>query len=105
MAAGCKKSACTLGDELIHLVEGSADRNDLTADIFQDPDMERKILSKIEALKERLLLWTRRLNESVYLNKTQRISQCFTQFVPMLHSTCFYIKAADKKKQSGFEKK
>lgn len=95
MAAGCKKSACTLGDELIHLVEGSADRNDLTADIFQDPDMERKILSKIEALKERLLLWTRRLNESVYLNKTQRISQCFTQFVPMLHSTCFYIKAAD----------
>ncbi|XP_019132652.2 leucine-rich repeat-containing protein 9 isoform X2 [Larimichthys crocea] len=64
VAAGCKKSACTLGDELIHLVEGSADRNDLTADIFQDPDMERKILSKIEALKERLLLWTRRLNET-----------------------------------------
>nr|XP_046268045.1 leucine-rich repeat-containing protein 9 isoform X2 [Scatophagus argus] len=53
--AGCKKSACT--------TESSTDRSDPTADISRDHDMERKILSKIEALRERLVLWTRRLDE------------------------------------------
>ncbi|XP_051237082.1 leucine-rich repeat-containing protein 9 isoform X1 [Dicentrarchus labrax] len=61
--ATCKKSACTLEDGLTHLVEGSADRSDPTTDISRDPAMEHKIHSKIEALRERLLLWTRRLNE------------------------------------------
>ncbi|XP_035529277.1 leucine-rich repeat-containing protein 9 [Morone saxatilis] len=61
--ATCKKSACTLEDGSTHLVDGSADRSDPTTDISRDPAMEHKILSKIEALRERLLLWTRRLNE------------------------------------------
>ncbi|XP_028422571.1 leucine-rich repeat-containing protein 9 isoform X3 [Perca flavescens] len=61
--ASCKKSACTLEDESTHLVEGSVDRSDPTTDISRDPAMEHKILSKIEALRERLLQWTRRLNE------------------------------------------
>uniref|UniRef100_A0A8C4GVW8 Leucine rich repeat containing 9 n=1 Tax=Dicentrarchus labrax TaxID=13489 RepID=A0A8C4GVW8_DICLA len=79
--ATCKKSACTLEDGLTHLVEGSADRSDPTTDISRDPAMEHKIHSKIEALRERLLLWTRRLNESVYLNKIQRqLHSFFTQF-------------------------
>lgn len=50
-----------------HLVEGSVDRSDQTTDISHDPATEHKILSKIEALRERLALWTRRLDESVYL--------------------------------------
>ena len=49
-----------------HLVEG-----DPTTDIGCDPALEHKILTKIEALKERLVLWTRRLDESVYLNNSQ----------------------------------
>ncbi|KAI3367720.1 hypothetical protein L3Q82_026558, partial [Scortum barcoo] len=59
----CKKSACTLEDGLPHLAEGSPDRNDPSTDISRDPAMEQKILHKIEALKERLVLWTRRLDE------------------------------------------
>ncbi|KAK5857406.1 hypothetical protein PBY51_010654 [Eleginops maclovinus] len=61
MPASCKKSACTMEDGSTHLVEGSIDRSDITADI--SPAMEHKILSKIEALRERLQLWTRRLKE------------------------------------------
>ncbi|XP_070776726.1 leucine-rich repeat-containing protein 9 [Enoplosus armatus] len=60
--ASCKKSAYTLEDGSTHLVEGSADRSDLTADISHDPAMEHKILRKIKALRERLVLWTRRLD-------------------------------------------
>lgn len=65
--AGCKKSACTSEDGSTQAVEGPADRSEQTADIGRDPALEQKILSKIEALKERLALWTRRLEESVYL--------------------------------------
>ncbi|XP_074516923.1 leucine-rich repeat-containing protein 9 isoform X1 [Sebastes fasciatus] len=61
--AGCKKSACTLEDESTHLVEGSTDRGYPTTDISRDPAMDHKIHSKIEALRERLVLWTRRLDE------------------------------------------
>ncbi|XP_038584816.1 leucine-rich repeat-containing protein 9 isoform X3 [Micropterus salmoides] len=61
--ASCKKSSCTLDDGSTHLVEGSAVRRDPTADISRDLAMERKILSKIEALRERLGLWMRRLDE------------------------------------------
>ncbi|XP_029316164.1 leucine-rich repeat-containing protein 9 [Cottoperca gobio] len=61
--ASCKKSSCTLEDGSTHLVEGSSDRSDLTTDINRDPAMEHKILSKIESLRERLELWTRRLDE------------------------------------------
>lgn len=59
MPAGCKKSGCVLEDGLI-------DRNDPTSDNSGDPDMEHKILSKIVALKERLALWKKRLEKSVY---------------------------------------
>ncbi|KAF3844873.1 hypothetical protein F7725_008036 [Dissostichus mawsoni] len=49
------------GGRIHYLVEGSIDRSDLTADI--SPAMQHKILSKIEALRERLQLWARRLQE------------------------------------------
>ncbi|KAM9341102.1 leucine-rich repeat-containing protein 9 [Symphorus nematophorus] len=61
--AGCKKSASTMEDGSNHLVEDSANRSDPAADISCDPAVEHKILNKIEALKERLVLWTRRLDE------------------------------------------
>ncbi|XP_054470363.1 leucine-rich repeat-containing protein 9 [Anoplopoma fimbria] len=61
--ASVKKSSCTLEDGSSHLVEGSIDRSDPTTDINRDPAMEHKILSKIQALRERLVLWTRRLDE------------------------------------------
>ncbi|XP_070836208.1 leucine-rich repeat-containing protein 9 isoform X2 [Chaetodon trifascialis] len=61
--ASSKKSTCTPDDGSTHPVEGSTDRNDPTTDISRDPAIELKILSKIEALRERLVLWTRRLDE------------------------------------------
>ncbi|XP_077946052.1 leucine-rich repeat-containing protein 9 isoform X1 [Gasterosteus aculeatus] len=60
--ASCE-SACTLGDGSMHLVEGSIDRSDPTNDTGCDPALEHKILNKIDALRERLVLWTRRLDE------------------------------------------
>ncbi|XP_044023700.1 leucine-rich repeat-containing protein 9 isoform X2 [Siniperca chuatsi] len=63
LPASCKKSASTLEDGRTHLVEDSAVRSDPTADISHDPAMEHKILNKIEALRERIGLWTRRLDE------------------------------------------
>lgn len=85
MPAGSKKSACTLEDGSTHLVESSADRSDPTIDVSRDPAMEHKILSKIEALRERLVLWTRRLDEYVYL--IQSILQCFIECSPILSIT------------------
>ncbi len=93
MPAGCKKSACTLEDGSAHLVEAVADRSDPAADVSCDPVMERKILSKIEALKERLVQWTRRLDESVYLNKIKRVLQSFTQCGLILHCSCLCVQA------------
>ncbi|XP_034077932.1 leucine-rich repeat-containing protein 9 isoform X1 [Gymnodraco acuticeps] len=61
LPASCKKSACTMEDGSTHLVEGSIDRSDITTDI--SPAMQHKILSKIEAMRERLQLWARRLQE------------------------------------------
>ncbi|XP_041669217.1 leucine-rich repeat-containing protein 9 [Cheilinus undulatus] len=61
--AGCKKSACISEDASSHLVEGSADRSDTTVDISHDPALESKMLRKIEALRERLELWTRKMDE------------------------------------------
>uniref|UniRef100_A0A3B4XI37 Leucine rich repeat containing 9 n=1 Tax=Seriola lalandi dorsalis TaxID=1841481 RepID=A0A3B4XI37_SERLL len=46
--AGCKKSTCTC---------------DPFTDISRNPAMESKILIKMEALRERLTIWTRRLDE------------------------------------------
>ncbi|XP_019940178.2 leucine-rich repeat-containing protein 9 isoform X2 [Paralichthys olivaceus] len=62
----CKKSACTLDDAPggpTHPVDGSSNRWDPPTDVSCDPTMEPKIRIKIEALRERLTLWTRRLNE------------------------------------------
>ena len=71
--ASSKRSACTSDDGTPHLVECSADRGDPATDISRDPAMEQKILGKIEALRERLELWTRRLEESVYFKTVQYI--------------------------------
>ncbi|XP_035023864.2 leucine-rich repeat-containing protein 9 isoform X1 [Hippoglossus stenolepis] len=63
---GCKKSACKLDDAPggpTHLVDGSSNRWDPTTDVSCDPTMEPKILIKMEALRERLTLWMKRLNE------------------------------------------
>ncbi|XP_075964574.1 leucine-rich repeat-containing protein 9 [Anarhichas minor] len=61
--ASCKKPACTLEDGSTRAVEGSIDRSDQTTDISRDPAVEHKILNKIDALRERLVPWMRRLNE------------------------------------------
>ncbi len=63
-----------LGEGPTHLTEGAADRSNTTIDVSQDPVIEHKILNKIEALKERLVQWTRRLDESVYFNKMRENS-------------------------------
>lgn len=73
------------------MVEGSADRSDPTIDNSCDPAMEHKILSKVVALRERLVLWTRRLDESVYLNKIEYFTvlntiYCHTVQYMFLHS-------------------
>lgn len=66
------------------MVEGSADRSDPTIDNSCDPATEHKILSKIVALRERLVLWTRRLDESVYLNKIRiTFKHMINKTVPM----------------------
>lgn len=64
---GCKTSASTVEGEpgLTHVNEGSANRSDPTTDVNCDPALQPKILLKMEALRERLMLWTRRLNELV----------------------------------------
>ncbi|XP_068436972.1 leucine-rich repeat-containing protein 9 isoform X2 [Clinocottus analis] len=61
--ASCKKSACTTEEGTTHLVEGSIDRSDPATDFSRNPATEHEILSKIDALRERLVLWTRRLDE------------------------------------------
>ncbi|TNN84206.1 Leucine-rich repeat-containing protein 9 [Liparis tanakae] len=61
--ASCKKSASPMEDGSTRLVEGSICRSDPTTDFSRDPAMEHNILSKIEALRERLVLRTRRLDE------------------------------------------
>ncbi|XP_060938945.1 leucine-rich repeat-containing protein 9 [Limanda limanda] len=61
-----KKSACKLDDVPggpTHLVDGSSNRCDPTTDVSCDPTMEPKILIKMKALRERLTLWKKRLNE------------------------------------------
>ncbi|XP_053191128.1 leucine-rich repeat-containing protein 9 [Scomber japonicus] len=61
--AGRKKSACTSEDGPLHVVEGLTDKSDPNTDVSCDPTTEKKILRKIELLKERQMLWTRRLDE------------------------------------------
>ncbi|KAF3701209.1 Leucine-rich repeat-containing protein 9 [Channa argus] len=60
--AGCKMLECEPG-RLNQRGEGSADRRDPTIDFSHDPSVGPKILIKMEALRERLMFWTRRLNE------------------------------------------
>lgn len=57
-----KKSNSKLGDGC-----GLADRGDPANDDTCDPVKEKKILDKIVALKKRLVFWTRKMAESVYL--------------------------------------
>ncbi|XP_029349892.1 leucine-rich repeat-containing protein 9 [Echeneis naucrates] len=66
VVAGCQKSTCMLEDEAggsTHLVEGSSYKCDPATDISRDPVMESRILIKMEALRERLAVWSRRLDE------------------------------------------
>ncbi|KAG7511180.1 leucine-rich repeat-containing 9 isoform X1 [Solea senegalensis] len=61
MLAGGKKSSCRMVDEpggTRHTVKAASD-----TDVGCDPAMEPKILLKMEALRERLTVWTRRLHE------------------------------------------
>ncbi|XP_034531605.1 leucine-rich repeat-containing protein 9 isoform X2 [Notolabrus celidotus] len=60
---GRKESAGTLKDESSLQVKGLPDRSDSPTNISHDSAMECKILHKIEALRERLMLWTRRMDE------------------------------------------
>nr|XP_020446740.1 leucine-rich repeat-containing protein 9-like isoform X2 [Monopterus albus] len=58
--------ACSLEGELgdsAYLTDGSPDRSDPTTDISHNPALEPKILIKMEALMERLMLWIRRMDE------------------------------------------
>ncbi|XP_069571028.1 leucine-rich repeat-containing protein 9 isoform X2 [Brachyistius frenatus] len=62
----CKRPPCMLEEKPAappHPEEGSPKRSDSTTDVIQDPAMEQKILFKMEALRERLTLWTKRLDE------------------------------------------
>lgn len=79
MPTGNKKSACELVDESTHLVQGSAISNDPNIGSC-DPAMEHKILSKIVALRGRLMVWTRRLDESVYLNEDKQYFTVYVQY-------------------------
>lgn len=62
----CKKPAClseSVAEGPPHLDEGLTERNESISDISQDPVTEHKVHAKIEALRERLKQWTRRLDE------------------------------------------
>ncbi|XP_028251518.1 leucine-rich repeat-containing protein 9 [Parambassis ranga] len=62
----CRKSTSKLedeGGEAAQLEDGFSEKSDSAIDISCDPAMEHKILLKIEALRERLKQWTRRLDE------------------------------------------
>lgn len=53
-------------------MDGLTDKSDPNTDVSCDPTTEKKILRKIELLKERQMLWTRRLDELVAcLNKIE----------------------------------
>uniref|UniRef100_A0A3Q0T553 Leucine rich repeat containing 9 n=1 Tax=Amphilophus citrinellus TaxID=61819 RepID=A0A3Q0T553_AMPCI len=57
-----KKTLSQLPEECIRTLTHAL-KNESASDISGDPSMEHKILAKIEALRERLKLWTRRLDE------------------------------------------
>uniref|UniRef100_UPI003AAD219B leucine-rich repeat-containing protein 9 n=1 Tax=Centroberyx gerrardi TaxID=166262 RepID=UPI003AAD219B len=61
--ASCRTSARTCEDGASPLMKGSADSGDISADISRDPSLEHKMLSKMEALRERLRVWSSRLEE------------------------------------------
>ena len=61
--AVCRKAARTWEDGLTPGSDGSGDRGDNPADVTRDPGLENQIVSKLEALKERLRRWQRRLEE------------------------------------------
>lgn len=65
MPGGCRESAVTLKDESSFQDKGSTDKSDSPTNTSPDSAMEHKILHKIKALQERLMLWTRRMDESV----------------------------------------
>uniref|UniRef100_A0A3P8Y1B0 Leucine rich repeat containing 9 n=1 Tax=Esox lucius TaxID=8010 RepID=A0A3P8Y1B0_ESOLU len=59
-----KSLECELSEvQALCTSEGSGDHSDTPVDITRYTDLEHKILSKLDALKERLKLWNRRLEE------------------------------------------
>uniref|UniRef100_A0A673C753 Leucine rich repeat containing 9 n=1 Tax=Sphaeramia orbicularis TaxID=375764 RepID=A0A673C753_9TELE len=68
---GRKKSTCTKDDGPPHRVEGLTDRDDQTTDLNLDPNMEQKILNKMDALRERLAVWTKRTDEIEALHEKE----------------------------------
>ncbi|XP_074547471.1 leucine-rich repeat-containing protein 9 isoform X2 [Halichoeres trimaculatus] len=86
--AGCRESASTLKDESSLQVQGSADRSGSPTNTSPDSAMEHKILHKIKALQERLMLWTRRMDEieawfQQALAQTTHIVEYTVQFLLM----------------------
>ncbi|KAM9842946.1 leucine-rich repeat-containing protein 9 [Aulostomus maculatus] len=84
----CKKSTSMLKDGIPHAVEYSTNRSDPTTDTSCDLTMEQKIQRKIEVLRERLVLWTRRLDEfeawyERSLAKATSMMECNIQFLLM----------------------
>ncbi|XP_034051302.1 leucine-rich repeat-containing protein 9 isoform X2 [Thalassophryne amazonica] len=61
--AKTKIHSSNLEDGSPSVTEGSVSRRDSTTDTGHDPNMELQMLSKMEALRERLKLWTRRMDE------------------------------------------
>ncbi|KAM6912256.1 leucine-rich repeat-containing protein 9 [Xenentodon cancila] len=90
---GCEKSVCMLEDKpegVTHQEDRLTGETDTTTDtdITSDPDMVHKIHHKMEVLKERLKLWTRRMDdiEAWYereLAQATNMMQYMVQFLVM----------------------
>uniref|UniRef100_A0A3Q3GI00 Leucine rich repeat containing 9 n=1 Tax=Labrus bergylta TaxID=56723 RepID=A0A3Q3GI00_9LABR len=84
-----KRNMLQLPEECIRTINHTlknvcpGDRRDTPTDISHDPTMERKILSKIEALRERLLIWTRRIDESRDISQVRNMMEYTVKFLLM----------------------
>ncbi|KAM4625879.1 leucine-rich repeat-containing protein 9 [Polymixia lowei] len=82
--ASGRKSAHLWEDGPSPLMEGSADSSDIAVDVDHNPNLEHKILSKVEVLRERLNLWRRRLEE-IEAWYEQELSQVTNRKESMIH--------------------
>ncbi|KAM3871256.1 leucine-rich repeat-containing protein 9 [Diretmus argenteus] len=79
-----RKSARTWADGPPPQIEGSVESSDTSADMSHDPTLEHQIFSKMDALKERLKRWSRRLEE-VEAWYEQELSQAIYKKECMVH--------------------